>query len=48
MTFAWYMTVHIFAVIGLVATVLTILFIACVLKLRRCSEVGAIDLEEIE
>ncbi len=40
--------VGLFAVIGVLATILIIAFIACVLQIRRCSEIGAIDLEDVE
>ena len=48
MTVFWGVMVYVFAVIGILATAFTIFFVACVLQLRRCSEVGAIDLDDLE
>ena len=48
MTLSWYMTVHIFAVIGILATILAVCFGICVYKIWRYSEIGAVSLEDIE
>jgi hypothetical protein len=44
----WNILVYTFAVIGVLATFLIISFAICVTKLRKESEVGAIDLEDID